>query len=155
MKESQIHFLSSDQCDNYAFAVFIFFIPFFSFKRRFIGINPERGSKATHGKVISKRTGKVVQKRAESVNPHVATLLKNLLDFEWDFIQVGHRCLVTLYYLLAPAPLKWYTKHSSLLINLINLAKQHPRILQSRQDHCAWLRRAAGTCANNFIWFYH
>ncbi|KAL7841267.1 hypothetical protein SRHO_G00249580 [Serrasalmus rhombeus] len=55
-------------------------------QRRFIGINPERGSKTTHGKVVSKRTGKVVQKRAASVNPHVATLLKNLLDFEWDFI---------------------------------------------------------------------
>ncbi|KAL7826865.1 hypothetical protein AOLI_G00320740 [Acnodon oligacanthus] len=52
----------------------------------FFGVNPERGSKPTHGKVVSKRTGKVIQKRAASVNPHVATLLKNLLDFEWDFM---------------------------------------------------------------------
>ncbi|KAK9539486.1 hypothetical protein VZT92_004590 [Zoarces viviparus] len=55
-------------------------------QRRFLSINPEQGSKTTHGKVISKKTGKVVQKRAASVNPHVATLLKNLLDVEWDFI---------------------------------------------------------------------
>ncbi|KAK5603501.1 hypothetical protein CRENBAI_006149 [Crenichthys baileyi] len=55
-------------------------------QRRFIGINPDRGSKATRGKVMSKRTGKVVQKRPATVNPHVATLLKKLLDFEWDFV---------------------------------------------------------------------
>ncbi|MEQ2248569.1 hypothetical protein ILYODFUR_020366 [Ilyodon furcidens] len=54
-------------------------------QRRFICIHSERGSKATHGKVMSKRTGKVVHKRPATVNPHVATLLKNLLDFEWDF----------------------------------------------------------------------
>ncbi|KAK0134680.1 THAP domain-containing protein 1 [Merluccius polli] len=54
--------------------------------RRFIGINPERGTKASQGKVVSKKTGKLVQKKASIVNPHVATLLKKLMDFEWGFI---------------------------------------------------------------------
>ncbi|KAI4832563.1 hypothetical protein KUCAC02_015526 [Chaenocephalus aceratus] len=36
-------------------------------QRRFIGINPESGTKAIRGKVVSKKTA-------------------NLLDFEWDFI---------------------------------------------------------------------
>ncbi|CAL8342836.1 unnamed protein product [Merluccius merluccius] len=54
--------------------------------RRFIGINPERGSKASWGKIISKKTGKVVQKMSHTFNPHVSTLLKNLMDFEWNFV---------------------------------------------------------------------
>ncbi|CAL8238261.1 unnamed protein product [Merluccius merluccius] len=55
-------------------------------QRRFIGINPERGSKASWGKIISKKTGKVVQKMSHTFNPHVSTLLKNLMDFEWNFV---------------------------------------------------------------------
>ncbi|XP_034554468.1 uncharacterized protein LOC117823392 [Notolabrus celidotus] len=55
-------------------------------QRRFIGINPERGSKANHKKGLSKKTGKLVQKKIETVNPKVATLLKNLTDFEWGFV---------------------------------------------------------------------
>ncbi|XP_034549429.1 uncharacterized protein LOC117824412 [Notolabrus celidotus] len=55
-------------------------------QRRFIGINPERGSKAIRGKVVSKKTGEMVQKKTVTVNTHVSTLLKNLIDFEWDFI---------------------------------------------------------------------
>ncbi|KAK0156640.1 hypothetical protein N1851_000115 [Merluccius polli] len=51
-------------------------------QRRFIGINPERGSKASWGKIISKKTGKVVQKMSHTFNPHVSTLPKNLMDFE-------------------------------------------------------------------------
>ncbi|KAF3841070.1 hypothetical protein F7725_006932 [Dissostichus mawsoni] len=47
-------------------------------KRRFIGINPERGTKAIRGKVVSKKTA--------VISTHVSILLKNLLDFEWDFI---------------------------------------------------------------------
>uniref|UniRef100_A0A672NWN2 Uncharacterized protein n=1 Tax=Sinocyclocheilus grahami TaxID=75366 RepID=A0A672NWN2_SINGR len=54
--------------------------------RRFIGINPEKGTKATQGKVTSKRTGAIVQKKFSTVNAHVSTLLKNLIDFQWDFI---------------------------------------------------------------------
>ncbi|XP_071321138.1 protein NLRC3-like [Trachinotus anak] len=54
--------------------------------RRFIGINPERGTKASRGEVVSKRTGRVVQKKSVTVSPHVSTLLKNLTDFEWNFI---------------------------------------------------------------------
>ncbi|XP_072768141.1 uncharacterized protein [Nerophis lumbriciformis] len=33
-------------------------------QRRFIGVNPERGTKASQGKVVSKKTGKRVQKKA-------------------------------------------------------------------------------------------
>uniref|UniRef100_A0A3P8RVF0 Uncharacterized protein n=1 Tax=Amphiprion percula TaxID=161767 RepID=A0A3P8RVF0_AMPPE len=54
--------------------------------KRFIGINPERGTKASQGKVISKKTGKLVQKKSATVNPHVATLVKRLMDFEWGFM---------------------------------------------------------------------
>uniref|UniRef100_A0A672FUM3 Si:ch211-111e20.1 n=1 Tax=Salarias fasciatus TaxID=181472 RepID=A0A672FUM3_SALFA len=55
-------------------------------QRRFIGINPERGSKTARGKVVSKKTGKAAAKKSATVNPHVSTLLKKLMDFEWDFI---------------------------------------------------------------------
>ncbi|XP_034552593.1 uncharacterized protein LOC117822073 [Notolabrus celidotus] len=55
-------------------------------QRRLIGINPERGTKANQGKTVSKKSGKLVQKKAATVNPHVATLIKNLMDFEWGFI---------------------------------------------------------------------
>ncbi|KAI7790383.1 hypothetical protein IRJ41_019963 [Triplophysa rosa] len=55
-------------------------------QRRFIGVNPERGSKATRGKGLSKMTGSIVQKKHCTVNGNVSTLLKNLIDFQWDFI---------------------------------------------------------------------
>jgi len=54
--------------------------------RRFVGINPERGSKTCIGKVVSKKTGKMVNKKSATVNPKVASLLKNLVYFAWDFI---------------------------------------------------------------------
>uniref|UniRef100_A0A087X525 Uncharacterized protein n=1 Tax=Poecilia formosa TaxID=48698 RepID=A0A087X525_POEFO len=50
-------------------------------QRCFIGINPERGTKAGHGKMVCKRTGKTIQQKK------VSTLIKNLMDFEWHFIQ--------------------------------------------------------------------
>ncbi|XP_059354194.1 uncharacterized protein LOC132157507 [Carassius carassius] len=56
-------------------------------QRRFIGLNPERGTKASQVKVISKKTGKLVHKKTATVNVHVANLIKNLLDFEWGFVQ--------------------------------------------------------------------
>ncbi|KAL1005575.1 hypothetical protein UPYG_G00060850 [Umbra pygmaea] len=55
-------------------------------QRRFVGINPERGSKTCRGKVVSKKTGKLVSKKSATVNPKVASLLKNLIDFEWNFV---------------------------------------------------------------------
>ncbi|KAI4822493.1 hypothetical protein KUCAC02_008038 [Chaenocephalus aceratus] len=58
-------------------------------QRRFLGINPERGTKAIRGKVVSKKTAVIVQKKSATVNTHVSTLLKNLLDFEWDFIYLA------------------------------------------------------------------
>jgi len=60
-------------------------LDYFDF-RRFIGINPERGTKAKRGKVVSKKKGVIVQKKSSAVNTHVAMLLKNLLDFDWNFI---------------------------------------------------------------------
>ncbi|XP_036421600.1 uncharacterized protein LOC118805100 [Colossoma macropomum] len=55
-------------------------------QRNFFRINPERGSKAGRGKVIRKRTGQLVQKKALAINPHVCSLMKKLTEFEWDFI---------------------------------------------------------------------
>ena len=52
--------------------------------RHFIGINSERATKARRGK-----TGKMVQKKTQTVNPNVSTLLKDLMDFEWHFIKVS------------------------------------------------------------------
>ncbi|KAJ8375407.1 hypothetical protein SKAU_G00059870 [Synaphobranchus kaupii] len=49
--------------------------------RRYVGINPERGTKAGRDKVLSKRTGKVAHKKTTKVTPHVSTLLKRLMDF--------------------------------------------------------------------------
>ncbi|KAL3063499.1 hypothetical protein OYC64_003130 [Pagothenia borchgrevinki] len=42
---------------------------------RFIGINPERGTKAIRGKVVSKKMGVIVQKKSATVNTHVSTRL--------------------------------------------------------------------------------
>uniref|UniRef100_A0AAR2L822 Uncharacterized protein n=1 Tax=Pygocentrus nattereri TaxID=42514 RepID=A0AAR2L822_PYGNA len=55
-------------------------------QRRFVGINPERGTKAGRGKVPSKKTGRVIHKKITTVNRNVSTLLRKLVDFEWDFI---------------------------------------------------------------------
>ncbi|KAG5840897.1 hypothetical protein ANANG_G00193640 [Anguilla anguilla] len=55
-------------------------------QRFFIGINPERGFKARQGKVSSKRSGKVVQKKQTSLNPHVCTFMRRLMDFQWVFV---------------------------------------------------------------------
>ncbi|KAJ8369331.1 hypothetical protein SKAU_G00093590 [Synaphobranchus kaupii] len=55
-------------------------------QRSFLGINPERGSKARHRKVISKKSGRMVQKKPETMNPHVCSLLRKLVDFEWNAV---------------------------------------------------------------------
>lgn len=54
-------------------------------QRRFVGINPERGTKSHTGKVTSKTTGRLVQKKRTAVNPRVSTLLCKLMDFHWNF----------------------------------------------------------------------
>ncbi|MGL5759778.1 hypothetical protein, partial [Plesiomonas sp.] len=51
------------------FVIFVFI--------RFIGINPERGSKTCRGKVVSKKTGKVVNKKSATVNPKFASTEKS------------------------------------------------------------------------------
>ncbi|KAG1949924.1 hypothetical protein F2P79_011613 [Pimephales promelas] len=43
-------------------------------QRRFVGINPEKGTKTAKGK------------KRRTVNSHVASLLRKLMDFQWDFI---------------------------------------------------------------------
>ncbi|XDV22738.1 hypothetical protein PO909_027581 [Leuciscus waleckii] len=55
-------------------------------QRRFVGINPEKGTKAARGKVMSKKSGKTVQKKTITVSTKVSNLLKRLMDFEWHFI---------------------------------------------------------------------
>lgn len=82
--------------------------------RRFIGINPDRGTKAKRGKVVSKRTGVIVQKKSATVNTHVAMLLKNLADFEWNFIQIGELYNLALSFdslALPHAQENWYYLH--------------------------------------------
>ena len=63
------------------------------FFRCYIGINPDRGIKARQAKIVSMRTGRVVKKKSVTVYPHVSTLLKNLIDFEW----ISYRSLRALY----------------------------------------------------------
>ncbi|KAF7648241.1 hypothetical protein LDENG_00160070 [Lucifuga dentata] len=55
-------------------------------QRSCVGINPERGTKARQRKVTSKKSGRMVQKKVASLNPHVCTLIRKLMDFEWDFV---------------------------------------------------------------------
>ncbi|KAK9533075.1 hypothetical protein VZT92_010424 [Zoarces viviparus] len=55
-------------------------------QRSCVEINPERGTKAHQGKVTSKKSGRMLQKKVTSLNPHVCTLLRKLMDFEWDFV---------------------------------------------------------------------
>nr|XP_055063835.1 uncharacterized protein LOC129446653 [Misgurnus anguillicaudatus] len=50
-------------------------------QRCFIGLNPSSGTKTT--KVLSQKSGKVQEKKNNCVNPHVSSLLKRLIDFEW------------------------------------------------------------------------
>ncbi|XP_074477522.1 uncharacterized protein LOC141759392 isoform X2 [Sebastes fasciatus] len=57
-------------------------------QRSRVRINPERGTKARQGKVTIKKSGKMVHKKVTSLNPHVCTLLRKLMDFEWDFASV-------------------------------------------------------------------
>ncbi|KAG5280847.1 hypothetical protein AALO_G00064690 [Alosa alosa] len=49
-------------------------------QRRIIDINPESGTKAKMGKVVSKKKGVIIQKKSSAVNTHVAMFLKNLID---------------------------------------------------------------------------
>ncbi|MEQ2246439.1 hypothetical protein ILYODFUR_038450 [Ilyodon furcidens] len=56
------------------------------FKGRFLGLNPERRTKAAKGKVTSKTTGRLVQKKQMAVNPHVSTLLCQIMDYQWNFL---------------------------------------------------------------------
>ncbi|XDV11605.1 hypothetical protein PO909_000497, partial [Leuciscus waleckii] len=55
-------------------------------QRRFLDINPERGSKTKKGQVTSKKTGQVVQNKTTTVSLQVSSLLRKLADFEWDFV---------------------------------------------------------------------
>ncbi|KAG7517288.1 hypothetical protein JOB18_004112 [Solea senegalensis] len=50
-------------------------------KTCFIGLNPTSGTKTA--KLVSQRSGKVHEKKNSSVNPHVSSLLRRLIDFEW------------------------------------------------------------------------
>ncbi|MEQ2238625.1 hypothetical protein ILYODFUR_035064 [Ilyodon furcidens] len=46
-------------------------------QRWFLGLNPERGTKAAKGKVTSKTTGRLVQKKQTAVNPRLHSPLPN------------------------------------------------------------------------------
>ncbi len=49
-----------------------------------VRINPEEGKKCLARQGVSKRTGKTVQKKAESIKPLVNKFIRSLLDFEWQ-----------------------------------------------------------------------
>uniref|UniRef100_A0A672KZC7 Uncharacterized protein n=1 Tax=Sinocyclocheilus grahami TaxID=75366 RepID=A0A672KZC7_SINGR len=66
--------------------IIVIFVVCFLPCRRFLDINPERGSETKKGKVTSKKTGQVVQKKNTTVNPQVSSLLRKLADFEWNFV---------------------------------------------------------------------
>ncbi|KAI4883822.1 hypothetical protein NFI96_002544 [Prochilodus magdalenae] len=51
--------------------------------RCFTGINPVPGFKISAEKVISKKTGKVVEKKKHPMNPNVRSLLRKFMDFDW------------------------------------------------------------------------
>ncbi|KAL6466696.1 hypothetical protein MHYP_G00245000 [Metynnis hypsauchen] len=51
--------------------------------RCLVGINPTTGSKNSTTKVVSKTTGKVVEKKKHSMNANVCSLLRKLMDFDW------------------------------------------------------------------------
>lgn len=48
----------------------------------FAGINPSTGSKTATAEVVSKKSGKVVEKKRHTINVHVCTLLRKIMDFE-------------------------------------------------------------------------
>ncbi|XP_046900231.1 uncharacterized protein LOC124483728 [Hypomesus transpacificus] len=50
-------------------------------QRCFIRLNPSSGTKAT--KMVTQKSGKVQEKKRNSINPHVSSLLKRVMDFEW------------------------------------------------------------------------
>uniref|UniRef100_A0A3B1JEG1 Uncharacterized protein n=1 Tax=Astyanax mexicanus TaxID=7994 RepID=A0A3B1JEG1_ASTMX len=52
-------------------------------QRCFVGINPTTGSKTSTEQVLSKRSGKVVEKKKHSMNVKVCSLLRKLMDFDW------------------------------------------------------------------------
>nr|XP_055062817.1 uncharacterized protein LOC129445849 [Misgurnus anguillicaudatus] len=52
-------------------------------QRCFVGINPTTGTKTATTKVGGRKSGKASEKRNNTVNPHVCTLLRKLMDFEW------------------------------------------------------------------------
>nr|XP_023691823.1 uncharacterized protein LOC111856251 [Paramormyrops kingsleyae] len=52
-------------------------------QRGLVGINPEMGSKVAAGKVLSRKSGQVVKRKRVTMNPHVCTLLRKLMDCDW------------------------------------------------------------------------
>lgn len=68
---------STVSCEHSILCLFPWFCDF----RCFLGISPTTGTKTA--KQISHRTGKVHEKNNKSVNPHVFSLLRKLIDFEW------------------------------------------------------------------------
>uniref|UniRef100_A0A9J8DLI9 Uncharacterized protein n=1 Tax=Cyprinus carpio carpio TaxID=630221 RepID=A0A9J8DLI9_CYPCA len=51
-------------------------------QRFFIRINPEH-SKCNSKVQVSRRTGKVVQRKNESLNPHMASFIRDFIEYDW------------------------------------------------------------------------
>ncbi|KAI4899943.1 hypothetical protein NFI96_032087 [Prochilodus magdalenae] len=52
-------------------------------QRFFVRINPEQ-SKCAAKVQVSRRTGKMVQRKNESLNPHVASFIRNFIHYDWQ-----------------------------------------------------------------------
>ncbi|KAJ8007667.1 hypothetical protein DPEC_G00096540 [Dallia pectoralis] len=52
--------------------------------RCLIGLDPSSGTNTT--KMVSQKSGKVQERKRNGINPHVSSLLKRLMDFEWPHL---------------------------------------------------------------------
>uniref|UniRef100_A0A672J7H0 Uncharacterized protein n=1 Tax=Salarias fasciatus TaxID=181472 RepID=A0A672J7H0_SALFA len=52
-------------------------------QRFFVRINPEQ-SKCGSKVQVSRKTGKMVQRRNESLNPHVVSFIRDFIDYDWQ-----------------------------------------------------------------------
>ncbi|KAK0149371.1 hypothetical protein N1851_005236 [Merluccius polli] len=52
-------------------------------QRFFLRINPD-GSKCTSKTQVSRTSGKKVQRKSTGLNPHVAKLIRDIVEFDWQ-----------------------------------------------------------------------
>ncbi|KAM4608535.1 uncharacterized protein ACJ7VT_014482 isoform 2-T2 [Polymixia lowei] len=87
-----------DSSDSFAMALALLFSTYYIFnmeyqeaaactlelvQRFLVRISPEHGKKCSARKGVSKRTGRLVQRKVTAINPHVNTFIRSLMEFEW------------------------------------------------------------------------